>query len=491
MQELTLNLSEQYKAKYLQIAGAIRKAIKHGQVSPAEALPSARKLAEQLQTNRHTIMAAYAELVAEGWVEAKQRSGYRVVSTLPVQSSKKIKHLTTDDHKRAQPAAFAWQFVRHGYNQNNKKASDYDYNFSGGQPDIALFPFSEFNRCFVKANQCIKVELFSYGDSFGEPQLIAQIGTYLRRVRAISDKQILICNGSQEALYIISQLLLQRGDFVAVEQLGYPPAWGAFKSAGAELLAIKQDEKGIIPDHLESVLKQGKVKLLYLTPLHQYPTTVTLSISRRMQIYQLAVKYNVAIVEDDYDHEFHYKCQPLAPMAADDPYGLVIYISTFSKLMFGAARIGYLVANKALIEQAAAFKTLINHKSNIMLQQTVALWMKTGGFERHLRKMTRLYQQRRDAMVEQLQSYQQQGVPISFNIPDGGMALWVKTEKRVNNLKTKLLDENVYIQTEAEFNVLHNHNDETPEYNIRLGFAGMNEEQSQHGLVRLIKHLLA
>ncbi len=486
VQELTLNLKDHHKAKYLQIAGAIRYAIKQKQVASGDALPSARKLAEQLNTNRHTVMAAYAELVAEGWVESQQRSAYRVSSLLPIQSSKTTSVISTD-LIATQNTEFKWHFVRQGIRQNDKKASDYRYNFSGGQPDIASFPFTEFNRCFAHANQYIQPQLMSYGDSLGEPQLIAQITTYLRRVRAITDKQLMICNGSQEALYIVSQLLLQQNDLVAVEQLGYPPAWEAFKSTGAKLVAIKQDEQGMIPEHLEEVLKKSKVKLIYLTPLHQYPTTITLSISRRMQIYQLAVNYGVAIVEDDYDHEFHYKCQPLAPMAADDAAGLVIYISTFSKLMFGAARIGYLVANSAFIEQAAAFKTLINHKSNVMLQQAVAYWMKTGGFERHLRRMTKRYQQRRDAMVVLLTAYQRQGYPISFQIPDGGMALWVNMGKSVLELKKQLFDIDVYLQTGIEFDLCADKKESSQ--HIRLGFAAMTEQQAKEGLQLIINHL--
>ena len=365
------------------------------------------------------------------------------------------------------------------------KASQYPYNFSGGQPDIRKFPFNEFKSHFAQTCQRPKIDDLSYGDSRGEAMLIKEISTYLRRVRSITEKEVMICNGSQEALYIISQLLLQPGDKVAVEQLGYPPAWAAFQRTGAELVAIKQDDRGIVPEHLAEVFAQGRVKLLYLTPLHQYPTTVSLDITRRMQIYQLAVQYGVAIVEDDYDHEFHYNSQPIAPMAADDPAGLVIYISTFSKLMFGGARIGYVVASNELIEQVAAYKMLINHKSNVLVQQAVAKWMQQGGFEGHLRRMTRLYQKRRDAMVVQLKAYQQQGLPITFEVPAGGMAIWLDTGKSIVGLKEKLLSEGVYLQTEVEFNILSDLADEEYRF-IRLGFAAMNEQEMVQGLALII-----
>ncbi|WP_019026561.1 PLP-dependent aminotransferase family protein [Colwellia piezophila] len=496
MKALNLNKIATNKAKYLAIADALRKAIKEGQVAPTEALPSARKLAQQLTVNRHTIMAALAELVAQGWVEAKERSGYRVVDNLPIQSSLAVNKARQTEKK------FAWKFrIKQNLPVTQKiKASQYPYNFSGGQPDIRKFPFDEFKSHFAQACQRPKIDDLSYGGSRGEADLIDEISTYLRRVRSITDKELMICNGSQEALYMISQLLLQPGDRVAVEQLGYPPAWAAFERTGAELIAIKQDERGIVPEHLAQVLAQGKVKLLYLTPLHQYPTTVSLDISRRMEIYQLAVQYGVAIVEDDYDHEFHYDSQPIAPMAADDPAGLVIYISTFSKLMFGSARIGYVVADSVLIEQLAAYKMLMNHKSNVLVQQAVAKWMQQGGFEGHLRRMTRLYQKRRDFMVTLLQGYQKQGLPIQFEIPAGGMAIWLDMGKSIIGLKEQLQNKQVYLQTELEFSRdkalpdnLPNHlpgSLSSKEFRfIRLGFAAMNEIEVTEGLAIIMSTL--
>ncbi|KGJ89171.1 PLP-dependent aminotransferase family protein [Colwellia psychrerythraea] len=481
---LARNKSAVKQAKYLAIADALRQAIKEGQVTPTEVLPSARKLAQQLSVNRHTIMAALAELVAQGWVEAKERSAYRVVKNLPIQASRQVNKV------RQTQQSFDWKFR---FKQDlpvtaKVKASQYSYNFSGGQPDIRQFPFLEFKSHFSQVCQRPKIDDLSYGDSRGETELIEEIATYLRRVRSITDKELMICNGSQEALYMISQLLLQPGDKVAVEQLGYPPAWAAFERSGASLIAIKQDDRGLDPEHLAQVFAQGKVKLLYLTPLHQYPTTVSLDITRRMQIYQLAVQYGVAIVEDDYDHEFHYDSQPIAPMASDDPAGLVIYISTFSKLMFGGARIGYVVANDELIEQLAAYKVLMNHKSNVLVQQSVAKWMQQGGFEGHLRRMTRLYQKRRDFMVLLLQDYQSQGLPIHFEIPAGGMAIWLDTGKSVVGLKEKLMSNGVYIQTEVEFNMIKRL--PNTEYRfIRLGFAAMNELEVEQGLNIVMKAL--
>lgn len=301
----------------------------------------------------------------------------------------------------------------------------------------------------------------------------------------------MICNGSQEGLYMVSKLLLQAGDKVAVEQFGYPPAWAAFKSSGAELAVIEQDHKGIIPEYLATQLGKGDIKLIYLTPLHQYPTTVTLDVSRRMQIYQLAAQFGVAIIEDDYDHEFHYDSQPIAPMAANDPLGLVIYISTFSKLMFAGARIGYVVANNALITELTAYKTLMNHKNNVLMQQAVAKWMQQGGFESHLRRMTRCYHKRRDFLVNLLRDYQHQGLPITFDCPPGGMALWVDMGVSIIGLKQTLLTKDVYLQTEVDFNLVTEHlitEQKKSQYRfIRVGFASMNEVEITQGMKIIVQ----
>jgi GntR family transcriptional regulator/MocR family aminotransferase len=175
-------------------------------------------------------------------------------------------------------------------------------------------------------------------------------------------------------------------------------------------------------------------------------------------------------------------------MASDDPVGLVIYISTFSKLMFGGARIGYVVADEQLIAQLAAYKMLMNHKCNVLMQQTVAKWMQQGGFEAQLRRMTKLYHKRRDFIVAQLTTYQQKGLPIQFEIPAGGMAIWLDTGKSIVGLKETLLSKQVYLQTEVEFNIIK----DLPEHNyrfIRLGFAAMNEQEMIEGLHRIFSTL--
>lgn len=489
MKTLNLTLDNSNKKLYLKIALAVRHAIESENVMPTEKLPSARVLAEQLSVNRHTIMAAYNELVAQGWVETQFRQGYRVAAILPIFSSKQVVpklSLSQNKNQEIRAVKHTWRLAKSNSDEPFLTASRYKFNFAGGNPDIGLFPFNEFRGFMNQALSRPDVIELNYGHNNGFSTFINEVSTYLRRVRSITDKEIIVVNGTQEALYIIAQVLIKTGDKVAVESLGYQPAWNAFENAGAELIAVKQTDQGIDIEHLEHLIKKQKIRLLYLTPLHQYPTTTTLAISKRKKIYQLAQHYNFPIIEDDYDHEFHYNSQPLAPMAANDPAGLVIYLSSFSKIMFPGIRLGIIVVDKTLARHLVNYRALLNHKVNVLLQDAVARWMKDGGFERHLRKATRHYQKRRQYMVELLTQFIEEGLNIEFSIPAGGMALWINVGGNAKKIAELAKQQGIYLLAEHAFH-LDKNNDQ--DKFIRLGFAGQDEHKIEQGLL-LLKTIL-
>lgn len=485
MQPLNIEFNEQRKAKYLQLAQALRSAIIKGDIAVGTKLSSARKMAQTYQLNRHTIMNALQLLVAEGWVESHERSGYKVTQTLPIQSSANTKQVPIVTPK---PYKFAKELAVPAPAMN---LNDFKYNFAVGLPDLNCFPYKQFKRSLSYVFNHADTSKFHYGDISGVSELKQQVSSYLHKARNLKVTDLLICNGSQEALFLISKAFINKGDFVAVETLGYPPARKAFAACGAQLVDIKQDEHGLCVDDLKAQLSQYSIKMLYLTPLHQYPTTVTLSPTRRMQIYQLCYKYGVMIIEDDYDHEFHYKCQPLQPMAADDPAGIVIYLSTFSKIMFSAARIGYICAPPEVIAQLCAWKQLMNHKNDVVMQLAVAHFMKEGSFETHLKRMTKLYKKRFEAMDNELSLMQSKGLPIEYVKPDGGMAMWVNLNKPVHGLKSALQMQGVYIQAEPEFYYQEAARSLIPKKQsyIRLGFAGQSTHAAREGLELIAKHV--
>jgi len=480
MKILNLTIVKTSNKLYLNIANAIRTAIKVGKLAPEEKLPSTRKLAEQLHVNRHTVMAAFQELEAQGWVETKERQGYRVVNLLPIVTSLGAEHTddVTEQHQ--------WRLTKFNQTGAQLPASHYQFNFAGGNPDIELFPFNEFRSYINDALNRPSINELNYGDNSGFSPFIREVGTYLRRVRSIVDKEIIVVNGTQEALYIIAQILIKTGDKIAVESLGYRPAWNAFTNAGAELVGVKQTEQGIDVDHLESLFRQEKIRLLYLTPLHQYPTTTTLPVAKRLVIYRLAQQYNVPIIEDDYDHEFHYTSQPLAPMAATDPSGLIIYLSSFSKIMFPGIRLGVIAVEKSLAPHIVNYRTIMNHKANVVSQDAVARWMDDGAFERHLRKTTRTYQKRQQCMVNMLNNFKEEGIDLEFTIPAGGMAIWVNIRKNAEEITRLAKEKGIYLLAESSFHLTASNNEDKF---IRLGFAGQSIEKIEQGL-QLLKPLL-
>lgn len=484
MHPLDIQFDDTSKAKYLQLAQSIRAAIIKGNLAPGTKLSSARVMAQTYQLNRHTIMNALQLLVAEGWLVSFQRSGYCVTESLPIESSV---------NSRGTPKLVAkpYQFSQQLKTPQTMELNQYRFNFAGGLPDLACFPHKEFKRAMSQVFNYLDVTKLHYGDISGVAELKLQIEHYLHKARNLKPADLLICNGSQEALFLIAKAFVGKGDFVACETLGYPPARKAFAACGAQLIDIKQDDEGLCVDDLKAQLECYPIKLLYLTPLHQYPTTVTLSPTRRLQIYQLCYTHNVMIIEDDYDHEFHYRCQPLQPMAADDPAGIVIYLSTFSKIMFSAARIGYICAAPEVIAQLTAWKQLMNHKNDVVMQLAVAQWMKEGGFERHLKRMTKLYKQRYEDMDSCLTVLKAKGYPIEYIKPDGGMAMWVNFNRPVEHLKKALAQLGVYVQTEPEFYFKDGVRSLKPDKQsyVRLGFAGQSSEKMQQGLAVIIKTL--
>ncbi|MFT5708149.1 MAG: GntR family transcriptional regulator/MocR family aminotransferase [Oceanospirillaceae bacterium] len=467
MHQLSLLIPMSKKPFYLRLAQAITLSIQQGQVIAGEKLPTARALAEQLQVNRHTIMRSYAELIAQGWVENVERSHYRVSRLLPIISSVKLTTEKSNVDERAakqvrasaniktiinEDAPFVWSIQKEVHESNFiKSTAGFTYNFAGGKPDTDLFPFDEYRSHVSDALKKPIPASLHYGENQGDRALIAQGLIYLRRTRNVRNKSLMITNGSQEALFLVSQLLLKAGDKVAVEPFGYPPAWSAFQAAGAQLISIKQDSQGLVPVHLKEMAAKHSLKCIYLTPLHQYPTTVTLNATRRLEIYEIARQYQLFIIEDDYDHEFHYKCQPIAPMAATDPDNIVIYLTSFSKIMFPAARAGMLAIPKAILQPLVNYRTTVNHKPAMLLQSALARWMASGGFERHIRRCTKAYQERYQNAQLQLQAANASGAHLQCNIPDGGMALWIKTTIDTQQLAALLAKQGIYIQHQAEF----------------------------------------
>jgi GntR family transcriptional regulator / MocR family aminotransferase len=474
MKELLFTLPKGRQPKYQRLAEGLRTAIREGHLKAGEVLPSSRELSRRFRFDRHTVMNALSELIAEGWIEAQEKVRYRVVETLPSTFLHPRASVMREFSVRLPKFELARPVKIGDYGQPTK----FRFAFPSGFPDPRLFPMGEFKSFVYDALQ--SRDLLLYGDPTGEQSLVEQISIYLRRVRNVSDRSIVVTNGSQEAIFLLAQLLIRPGDYVAVEALGYPPALEALRFAGARIVPVTVDAEGLVTDHLEKLIKQKKIRLLYVTPLHQYPTTVTLSAQRRLRLYELAYKHGILILEDDYDHEFHYASQPVAPLASFDPGGLVLYVSTFSKILFPSARLGFLAVPSALGRELAKLKRISSRQNESLLQKSLSLWMGSGGFERHLRRVRRAYALRLQAMVTTLEQIKTDHPKLSWRTPDGGMAIWLDTGEDSSKLAARAKEEKIIVYPEQ--NYLFNGK---PGTHLRLGFSGQTPQENTAGLKAL------
>lgn len=478
MKELILTLEQSSKPKHQLLADAFRVAIRAGRLKPGEILPSTRSMAQTYQMNRHTVMNALGTLESEGWIEALEKKHYLVTSTLPDTFLLPKKLINSQFETKDLDYRFARTIDMDNY-VNDRQCK---YAFLSGFPDIRLFPIKEFKSSLYDSLK--STNLLDYGDPSGLPQLRLEVAQYLRRIRSIENRSIIITNGSQEAIFLLAQLLIKPGDAVAVEALGYPPAIHALKFAGAKIIPIKIDHEGMDMEDLEKKMKSHKIKMIYTTPLHQYPTTITLSASRRLKLYEVALKNKTFILEDDYDHEFHFDSAPIAPLASFDPVGIVLYVSTFSKILFPSARVGFMAVPEKIAVEIAKLKRISSRQNEHLLQASIANWLTSGEFEKHLRKMRRIYHERRDALIKDLEHFKVKHSKIFWTSPNGGMAIWIDVNTNSTLFAAEALKHSIYVAPEKKFRL-----DAKDGTKLRLGFTGQTCEENRVGLEKLFSLL--
>lgn len=410
---------------YLQIVHAIADAIRDGRISPAARLPGSRMLAAALGVHRNTILKVYAELTSEGWLEATSAKGTYVAADIP--------ETRLARGSRGEPTELPFELPRvKSLEARYAEPNPGMIQLYGGSSDLRLLPTVAIARAYRRALRRAS-RLLNYGDPRGNAALRAELGTFLGVTRglAVTPEEILITRGSQMGLYLTFAALLRPGDSVVVEELGYPPAWHALRLQDAELLPCRVDEHGLDTERLAKMCERQRrrgrpVRAVYVTPHHQYPTTVALAPGRRMRLSELAEEYKFVVIEDDYCHEFHYEGQPTLPLVSTLPRGSVVYIGTLSKVLAPGLRLGFLVAPAALLERATTLRYFIDRQGDAATEAAVAELMEDGEVQRHIRKTRWLYRERRDNCVEVLR--RTFGEQLTFQIPEGGMALWIRCQ---------------------------------------------------------------
>jgi len=457
------------KAVYLQIADAIIKDIHSGRLKPGDALPGSRNLSRLLKVNRNTVVEALNVLLVEGWLISKERQGTFVADTLPDFKSVQKANRTTSDIK-------------------NTAIKHYHLQIDDGSPDSKIAPITELARAYRQIfNQKARWQMMGYGNELGDLEFRKSIVQMLNHQRGmqINEQNICITRGSQMAMYLTAQCLFVKGDYAIIENPGYKPAWSAFENAGAKLLPVRVDKDGLLIDDVISYLKSGKkVKAIYVTPHRQYPTTVTLSLKRRLELISLSNKFGFTIIEDDYDNEFHFGYRPVLPLSSFTELKNYVYIGTMSKVVAPALRIGYLASNNsALIEKVGCLRKIIDVQSDSIMEQAVLQLIKDGTIKRHIRKSTHHYKAKRDFTATILNKYIKE--KATYAIPDGGLAFWIVPNKQVDwlQISKELKSKGIKIITPDTYSF-----DETIN-GIRLGYGSLSEKELEEGIIAFGKML--
>ncbi|WP_215777079.1 PLP-dependent aminotransferase family protein [Paludibacterium sp. B53371] len=458
---------------HLQLVQALTEAILSGRLPPGMVLPGSRELAAHLRVNRKTVVLALDELIAQGWLRTQPRRGTFVAESLPMPPV-----LTASPAAASGEAAYALQGGEEG------EGASLLARVPDGAPDTRLIPFDVLGRAFRKALiHSARSNRLAYDDPRGSLPLREALAQMLRMERglAVDADNLCLVRGSQMGIFIAARLLLAPGDCVVMEQLSYPPARQAFLSAGARILPLAMDEAGADPVALAALCLRERVRVVYLTPQHQYPTTVCLSAERRMAILALAARYGFAVIEDDYDHEFHFAHHPVMPMAAVDGLRHVFYIGSLSKVLAPGLRIGYIVAPAAVIRRCAGQVLQIDRQGNAVTELAVAALMANGELKRHVRRVTRIYAERRRRLLALLRS--DRGL-WDYTMPAGGLAIWLRladgspAARRLQQAEVGDLP----CVTASQCAVVPG---STVSAGLRLGFGHLDEEEMQRCLDRL------
>ena len=391
-----------------QLYQALRMRVLDGRLSSGTRLPASRDMAAALSLSRNSVVRAYDQLYAEGFIESRVGDG-TYVSQLPKLSTKISTGLplgfsTGLSTKTADTTVDSSSKVIHNGPFNRLESHHLPPPKSGpprafrvGLPAFDLFPFDVWAKLQAGFWRNPERATLGYGDPAGEPQLRELIATYLRRSRGLSctAEQIVITSGAQQAISLCAQLLLEPGEVVAVENPGYRAAGNAFALTGARVQGVAVDDEGLDCTELNAV---EHCRLSYVTPSHQYPTGVTMSLARRLQLLAWAERKDGWIIEDDYDGEYRYSGDPLAPLAALDRSGRVLYVGTFGKIAFPALRLGYLVLPRQLVQAFSRCRALAVRHSEVGTQAVMAQFMAQGHFQRHIRRMRRAALNRRNTL---------------------------------------------------------------------------------------------
>jgi GntR family transcriptional regulator/MocR family aminotransferase len=418
---------------FVQVSEQISQLVKAGTLVAGQRLPGTRQLAELLGLHRQTVVAAYDEGVAQGWLESRAGSGTYVAAHATEIRPQPFQNVTSKSSAHSPTQRPGYSFETRQILARPVLTNQPGLRLDDGFPDLRLAPIDELSRAYRSYFRWGNPQQhFGYGDTKGHPLLRQQLSDHLNETRALrtTPDNVLITRGSIMGLHLTSQVLLKPGDVVVTGETTWAGATMNFLKAGASILTVPVDQYGLDTTALADLCEKQLIRMVFVTPHHHYPTTVTLRADRRVQLLQLAERYSFVILEDDYDYDFHYLSRPILPLASADQQGMVVYVGSLTKSVAPAFRIGYVVAPTELIDELARLRRIIDRQGDPMLEFAVGQLFKTGDLKRHFRKALRTYHARRDRFCELLANE----LPdfVQFTRPDGGMAVWATFDPTID-----------------------------------------------------------
>lgn len=456
---------------YLQLTQQIINAIQRGLLNPGDKLPGTRILAQEIHLNRNTIVIAYEELQAQGWIEIQPNKGtfvlkqyYSPIIERPYSSSTALEHY---------PLAAGYNYTKSiilDYKSPDYKTS---YFFTDGTADLRLNQFKQLSYQYsASMNRKSTIRNLSKYTDHGNIFFKEQLSNYLNQSRGlhIGKENLLINRSSEMSLYLLSRVLIHAGDIVVVAELSNPAINMTFLQAGAKVITIPIDEHGIQIESLREHLQTTGIRIVYITPHHHYPTTVTLSATRRIELLHLANNHGFIIIEDDYDYDFHYDRSAVLPIASADVKGMVIYTGTFGKSLAPSFQTSFIVAPQDLIVELHKYLRIIDRQGDIIMEQALGEMIEEGNMHRHLKKSVQIYRERRDILCQQLDYHFP--TAITYKKPSGGLAIWAEFKSTIS-LSKLALETNKHNLTITR-DILFQNKKLTA---MRIGFGHMNEEE--------------
>jgi GntR family transcriptional regulator/MocR family aminotransferase len=469
--EFAIPLSRTGGPLFRQVYTGLRNAILVRAFPPGDRLPSTRDLAEQLGISRTVVLLAYDQLLAEGFVVGRGGSGTYVADCLsedrPRQLGKPARIKLSRFGEAASAASGEALFP-------DRRSSRRRINFTFGQSDTTTFPFDSWQKILTRKAREVRVSELDYGPAAGLQVLREAICTHLRRSRAVvcDPSQVIVVNGSQQALDLVARVLVEPGDRVAIEDPQYLGTREVLRAAGARLIPVPVDRDG-----LDTAKLPKQAGIAFVTPSHHFPTGAILSLPRRLALLEWARRKNAVIVENDYDGEFHYQGRPLESLQGLDTDGRVLYLGTFSRTVFPALRIGYLVVPSTLVSTFTKAKWLNDQHSATLEQQTLAEFIANGMYERHLRRLRRRNAARRKVLLDSIERFLGDRVEVTGDGSGTHIVLWPRKRTSEAEVIADAASRGVGIFGTSYFYLAPNSRS-----GLMLGYSTMNENEIERGI---------